>query len=145
MTLVKWNPRTSLMSGFDRMIENFFNENWNIINHPLTDWVPAVDIEETEKEYILKADVPGMSKKDVKVNVRDGVLSISGERKMEKKTNKDTYHYQERQYGSFNRTFRLPETIDEDKISAKFNDGILTVTMPKSAEVLPKEREIKIS
>lgn len=145
MTLVKWNPRRSLITDFDRLIGDFFNDDWKISSQRNSTWTPAIDIEEKDEEFVLTADTPGMTKKDVKLNIRDGVLSIKGERKVEKEDESGTYHYRERHLGTFCLTFRLPETVNEEKINATFQNGILTVSLPKFEEVKPKEREIKIS
>ncbi|MFQ6606769.1 MAG: Hsp20/alpha crystallin family protein [Fidelibacterota bacterium] len=144
MNLIKWTPRKSLVTDFDRMLDEFFENSW-FPTFNLASWSPAVDIEEREKEYVLTADVPGLNKKDVKVTVRDGILTISGDRKDEKKEEKGNYYYRERRIGSFCRSFRLPEGVNEDEIQAKFKNGILTVNLPKSETALPMEKEIKIS
>lgn len=145
MTLVKWNPRHSLITDFDRMIDGFFNNDWNLNTRALTNWSPAVDIKEQDDKFLITADIPGLTKKDVKLIVRDGVLSITGERNDKSEKETGSYHYRERRNGSFSRSFRLPETVNEEKISAKFANGILSVILPKFEEVLPKEQEIKIS
>ena len=108
-------------------------------------WSPAVDVKETDNSFVLSADIPGLTKKDIKVNVANGKLSISGERTYETDQENDNYHYRERRFGTFDRSFKLPDTVDEEKISASFKNGILIVALPKHANILPKEREIKVS
>lgn len=146
MTLVKWTPRRkSIFEDMDSIVRNAFNEDWNFPVRDLRQWAPAVDVEETDNNYNITADIPGLTKKDVKVNITNNILTISGERKTVNDSEKDHYHYRERHYGSFSRSFNLPETVKEDDVSASFKNGILAITLPKHEEVLPKEREIKIS
>ena len=146
MTLVKWTPRpASIFDDMDKMINNVFENDWNFPVRSKTNWSPAVDVKESDNSFTLTADIPGLTKKEVKVNVTDGILSISGERKFEDEKESGNYHYRERRYGSFSRTFNLPETVNEEDISASFKNGILSIELPKHEVVLPKEREIKIS
>ena len=146
MTLVKWTPRpTSILNDMDKMISNVFENDWNFPVRSKTNWSPPVDVKETDDSFTLTADIPGLTKKEVNVNVADGIVSISGERKFENEKESDHYHYRERQYGSFLRTFNLPETVNEEEITANFKNGILSIELPKQEVVLPKERQIKIS
>ena len=146
MTLVKWTPRRkSIFEDMDSIVRNAFNDDWNFQARDLRQWAPEVDVEEKDNHYIITADIPGLTKKDVKVNITNDILTISGERKTVNDSEKDHYHYRERQYGSFSRSFNLPETVKEDDVSASFKNGILEITLPKHEEVLPEEREIKIS
>ena len=110
----------------------------------LTTWTPACDIYETDKEVVLKIEVPGVKKEDVKVSLENKILTIHGERKFEEEVKKENYHRVERNYGEFLRTFTLPAFIDETKILADFKDGLLTVTLPKREEAKPKMIEVKI-
>ena len=146
MTLVKWTPRpTSILNDMDKMISNVFENDWNFPVRSKTNWSPPVDVKETDDSFTLTTDIPGLTKKEVNVNVSDGIVSISGERKFENEKESDNYHYRERQYGSFLRTFNLPETVNEEKITANFKNGILSIELPKQEVALPKERQIKIS
>lgn len=111
---------------------------------PLTTWTPACDIYETDKEVVLKIEVPGVKKEDVKVSLENTTLTIRGERKFEEEVKKENYHRVERNYGEFLRTFTLPAFIDETKILADFKDGLLTVTLPKREEAKPKAIEVKV-
>jgi HSP20 family protein len=111
----------------------------------LTTWAPRVDIAEDEKEYIINAELPGVKKEDVKVSVENGVLSIAGERKTEKEEKGKKYHRVEQTYGTFMRTFSLPEGSSGEKISAEFRDGILKVHLPKEEKAKAKAIEVKIS
>jgi HSP20 family protein len=110
----------------------------------LPDWSPQVDISEDDKEYLIKADLPEMKKEDVKVTVENGVLSVSGERKSEKEEKEKKFHRVERSYGTFLRTFTLPEDADSTKIAAEFKDGVLKVHLPKSPAAKPKPIEVKV-
>jgi HSP20 family protein len=107
-------------------------------------WSPLVDITEDEKEYLIKAELPDMKKEDVRLTVENEVLAISGERKFEKEEKGRKYHRVERAYGSFVRSFSLPEDADGSKVSADFKDGMLQVHLPKSQKSKPKAIEIKV-
>jgi len=146
MTLVKWTPKPkSIFDDMDSMVKTVFNNDWNFPTMKPEHWSPAVDVEEKDNEFILTADIPGLTKKDVKVNISDSVLKISGERSTSGESESDHYHYRERQHGSFSRLFNLPDSIEEDGVSATFKNGILSISLPKQEETLPKERDIKIS
>lgn len=111
----------------------------------MPDWAPAVDIVETPEEFVVKAELPEMKKEDVKVSVTGDVLSIEGERKQEKEEKGRKFHRVERTYGTFLRTFALPENVDGAKIRAEFKDGMLQVRMPKTEAPASKTTAIKIS
>ena len=145
MTLVKWTPRPmTVFNEMDSMINSLFNHDWNFPTKH-TDLAPAVDVKETDDLFLITADIPGLTKKDVKVNITDGKMTISGDAKVVENEENSRYHYRERRYGSFKRTFNLPESINEEKISASFKNGILEVELPKHENVLPKERVIKVN
>ena len=111
----------------------------------VTEWSPLVDISEDDKEYIVKAEIPEMKKEEIKINVHDDVLTVSGERKYEKEEKGKKYHRVERAYGSFMRSFVLPENADGSKISAEYKDGVLKVHLPKSEQAKKKAIEVKIA
>jgi HSP20 family protein len=111
----------------------------------VTEWAPSVDIIEDSKEWLVKADLPEVKKEDVKVTVENGVLSITGERKIEKEEKDKKYHRIERSYGSFFRSFSLPDGADGSKVSADFKDGVLKVHLPKSEKAAPKSVEVKVA
>ena len=123
---------------FDRFFEDFALPRLFSEEPALT---PAFDVSETEKELIVKAEVPGMDKKDIHINLSDGLLTIKGEKKQEKKN--ENYHSVERRYGMFSRTIRLPFEVEADKVDATYKDGVLKVTLPKSEAAKPKKIEIK--
>jgi HSP20 family protein len=106
-------------------------------------WSPSVDVSETKDNVIVNAEIPGMSKEDVKVTVQDNILTLSGEKKQEKEEKNGSYHRIERSYGSFRRSFILPTPVEADKVKATYKDGILRITLPKTEEV--KANEIPIS
>ncbi|MGO9171927.1 MAG: Hsp20/alpha crystallin family protein [Rhodomicrobium sp.] len=105
---------------------------------------PAWDVKETEKELVVKADLPGIDEKDIQLTILDGVLSLRGEKKSETTGEHENYHLMERSYGSFHRSIRLPETVDEDKVEASFDKGVLTVTLPKRPEMVKAQKKIEI-
>lgn len=108
-------------------------------------WSPVVDITEDDKEYAIKAELPDVKKEDIKLNVHDNVLTITGERKYEKEEKGKKYHRVERAYGSFMRSFTLPEDADGTKVTAEYKDGLLNVRLPKSEKAKPKSIEVKVS
>ena len=109
-----------------------------------TQWMPAVDIIEDEKEYLIKAELPDVRREDVHVKMQDGILALTGERKLEKEEKGKKFHRVERAYGWFNRTFELPMDVNPAKILAEFKDGVLKVHLPKSEEAKPKAIEVKV-
>ena len=110
----------------------------------VAEWAPLVDIVEDDKNYVIKAELPGLKKEEIKVGVQDDVLTISGERKYEKEEKDKKFHRIERAYGSFMRSFTIPEDSDGEKVSAEFKDGILRVHLPKTEKVKPKQVEVKV-
>jgi len=134
----------SMQSEMNRMFSRFFDRELPETSFRDNVWEPAVDISETGDEYQVSADLPGLTKDDVKISYEDGVVTIRGEKKQEKEDKGRNYHRVERCYGAFERSFRLPARVDVDKISAKFKDGVLDLRLPKTEEVKPKEIPIKI-
>ena len=110
----------------------------------LADWLPATDVHETEKEYVIKADLPEVAKEDVKVNLQDGVLTIEGERRREKEEKGKKFHKMEREYGKFVRRFVLPTEVEATLVRAEFKEGVLNVHLPKSEKAVPKAIEDKV-
>jgi HSP20 family protein len=134
------------MSGpsFDDFVERFFY-GWPAFSEEsdLT-WAPRVDVNETEKEFIIDAELPGMEKKDIHVGVENDMLKITGERKDERKSENGNYSRRERHYGKFERTFALPDTVDAEKVNAEFKNGLLTITLPKTEKAKPKEIAVEV-
>src|SRR2546423_9992534 len=111
----------------------------------LSEWMPAVDITEDENGFTIKAELPEVKKEDVKITVENGLLTISGERRVEKEEKGRKYHRMERAYGSFVRTFQLPEEADSNKVNAQFKDGVLTLGVGRSEKARAKQIEVKIN
>lgn len=133
------DPFSLLQNRLNRLFEPFAEETL-----PLTTWVPACDIYETDKEIVVKAELPGLKKEDVFVSIENNVLMIRGERKFEEEVKRENFHRVERTYGEFLRSFTLPTFIDANKILAEFKDGLLMVTLPKREEAKPKQIEVKV-
>jgi HSP20 family protein len=107
-----------------------------------TSWSPAVDIYETDNEIMVQAELPGVDRKDIALQLENNVLTLKGDRRFEKETNQENYHRIERSYGGFSRAFTIPTVVDEDKIRADYRDGILKIALPKKEQV--KAKQIKI-
>ena len=107
------------------------------------DWVPAVDVKETENEFVLHADIPGVDPKDIDVNMEKGLLTIQGQRDTSKTEENEGYTRVERHYGAFLRRFTLPDTADADKINAKYDNGVLQIVIPKQAKLQPRKIEVE--
>jgi HSP20 family protein len=149
MNIVKWNPFREL-EDMQTRLNRFLNEGVprraEAAEGPFfADWAPAVDIEETEAEYLIKAELPDVRKEEVKVQVLEGVLTIEGERKREKEEKGKRYHKVERAYGKFVRQFALPTEVEADKVKAEFKDGMLNVHLPKTAEAKPRAVDVKVA
>lgn len=127
------------------LFEEFFNEfPLNSMAERKETWVPSVDILEREGHLILRAELPGMTEKDIEVKLEGNTLTLRGERKMENEDKKNSYHRIESFYGSFTRSFRLPEGVDAEKINAEYKNGVLTVTIPQKPEVRPREIPVSV-
>jgi len=116
-----------------------FDRHW-----PFTAWIPLCDIYETDKEIVLKMELPEMRREDVHVTLENNVLTLSGERKFEEAVNRENYHRIERKYGQFIRTFNLPTFVEGSKVVAEFKEGMLRVTLPKHEEAIPRQIEVKV-
>ena len=147
MALIRWDPFRDLLSLQDRM-NRLFEESMTrnkVFEEALTTgvWSPVVDIYETDKSVILKAELPGMTKDDIVIEINENNLILKGERKFQKDIREENYHRIERSYGTFSRSFTLPDTVDRNKVSASFKDGILEITIPKIEGAKPKQIEIQ--
>ena len=142
MALVRYEP-WSLLNQFNRELDSLFARPSNESSVATSDWTPAVDIKETEKEFKILADIPGVDPKDIEVHMEDGVLTIKGEREVKKEEEKEGYKRVERSYGSFYRRFSMPDTADAEKISAKSVHGVLEVTIPKQEKVQPRKISVQ--
>jgi HSP20 family protein len=148
MNIVKWNPFREL-EDIQTRLNRVFNDA--PARRPesdglfFADWAPAVDIQETDKEYLIKAELPEMRKEDVKVEVLDGVLTIEGERTQDKEEKGKKFHKVERSYGKFVRQFALPNEVEMTNVQADYKDGVLNVHLPKTAAAKPKAVEVKVA
>jgi HSP20 family protein len=148
MALVKWDPFkevTTLQERINRLFEDAFPRARER-EEDLTPgaWRPAVDIYEGGNAVVLKAELPGIKKEDVSVEIKDNVLTIKGERKAESEINEEKYYRRERTYGTFSRSFNLQYTVNPDNIKARFKDGVLVIEMPKPEEEKPKQVNVNI-
>lgn len=144
MSLVRFeaNPMSSILDELDTIWSGGFTQTGRELMDRM---YPNVDIVETETGYVITADLPGLSKEDVKVHVENGVLTISGEKKTEvEKRDKNRYYHFERSYGKFSRAFSLPDHVDSVNIDARFNNGVLEVSLKKTEEAKPKAIEVKV-
>ena len=145
MSVVRWEPFRELMTLQDRLNRLFHetrarnDEDWALGGS----WAPAVDIYEKDGNIVLKAELPGLDPKDVDVRVENNVLTLRGERKFDNEVKRDSYHRVERAYGTFTRSFTLPNVVDTANIKADFKDGLLHVALPKKEEA--KQRQIQIN
>jgi HSP20 family protein len=149
MNLIKWDPFRELEDVSSRLNRIFGRTAGRTESDnemlAVADWMPSVDISETDAAYLIKGEIPGVKKEDVKVTIQDGMLTIQGERKMEKEEKDKKFHRVECSYGSFMRSFRVPDDADESAVKAEFKDGMLNVTLPKSAKSKPKSINVSVS
>ncbi len=144
----RWNPWREfdeMQKRLSSMLDLPAKANGEREQLTTSEWSPLVDISEDDKEFVVKAELPAVRKEDVKVSVEDGVLTITGERKFEKEEKDKKFHRIERSYGSFMRSFTLPEAVKAEKVAADFKDGVLHVRLPKDENAKPKAIEIKVS
>jgi len=144
-TLNRWEPfrgAAALQEQVSRLFDSVLERSGEESN--LTSWAPAVDIYETEHELVVKADLPEIDPKDLDIRVENNILTIRGERKFEKKVNEDNYLRVERAYGSFSRSFSLANTVNAEAIKADYQNGVLTLTIPKREEAKPKQIKVNV-
>lgn len=158
MTLIKWHPLrdvtawhpvTDLASEFttmqheiDRMFDRF--RGGVVDDNATSTWLPAVDIVEKANGYLVSVELPGVDKKDVKITVQNDVLTVRGEKKQESEKTGENYHRVERSYGIFQRSFTLPTSVKNSQIEASYDNGVLTISLPKAEEAKPKEIEVQV-
>jgi len=144
MALVRWDPvreLDSLQSDMNRLFDRFFDSgrgNGSAVRR----WIPAMDLVESEEDIVLRADLPGMTEEDVEIEIKDGVLTVSGERKAEHEQKGEGFHRVERAFGRFSRTLSLPDGVDASRVAASFDNGVLEVRVPKPEETKPTRVEI---
>jgi HSP20 family protein len=150
MAIVRWEPFRDLVAVQDRLNRIFddtfrgnprgSDEDWALGGQ----WAPSVDIFEHEGNLVLRAELPGIEPKDVDVHVENNVLTLRGERKFESEVKREKYHRVERAYGTFSRSFTLPNVVDTEKIKAEYKDGMLQVTLPQREEAKPKQIQVSV-
>ena len=149
MAIVRWEPFRDMLAAqreFDRLFRGAFGPAALGEEEASTrTWAPPVDIFENADNIVLKAELPGIDPKDVEIRVEDNTLYLKGDRKFEKEVKEQNYHRVERSYGTFTRSFSLPNSVDADKVGASYQDGVLTLTMPKKEEAKPKTIKINVS
>ncbi len=148
MAIVRFEPFRNLVtaqSEFDRFIREALSPTLGEGEVSTRTWAPPVDIYENGDNLVLKAELPGFNPDDVEIRVEDNTLYLKGERKFEKDVKEQNYHRVERSYGTFTRTFSLPNSVDADKVTANYKDGVLTLTMPKREEAKPKTIKINVN
>jgi HSP20 family protein len=147
MALVRWDPAReldALQGDMNRLFDGFFGRREGAAGSAYGSrrWIPPMDLVETEENLVLRADLPGVDEKDIEIEVKDGVLSVSGERKAQHEEKREGFHRVERSFGRFSRALELPKGVDPQSVSAHFDKGVLEVRMPKPAERKPTRIEI---
>ncbi len=147
MAIVRFDPFRELSSMQDR-INRIFGDAYRRSDEDVLkggDWTPPVDIfENKDHEIVLRAELPGLKREDIDIRVENSTLTLRGERKQESEANQDNYHRVERSYGSFSRSFSLPTTVNTEKVSATFADGVLTITLPTREEAKPRQIQVQV-
>lgn len=145
MAIIRWDPFRDLITlreKMNRLFEDTFAARGEEKDLMASTWTPSVDIYETENDVILTAEIPGIEDKGIEIKIEDSTLSIKGERKLEKETKEENYHRIERAYGTFYRSFTIPHNVDQDKIQAEHENGVLKITMPRKPELKPQKVKI---
>ena len=148
MTMIRWDPFrevSALQERMNRLFSNFrsaspYREE-EISQGP---WIPPVDIYETEESLVFKAELPGVTKEDITVEVKDSTLTLKGEKRFEREAKEESYYRVERAYGAFQRAFTLPGMMEQEKVKAKFKDGILEIVLPKTEKAKPKQIKVEV-
>jgi HSP20 family protein len=143
MELIRWNPMRDMFS-FRHQMNHLFDDVFKPVVRgdsrlSMWNWNPTVDIYDNDENIVIKAELPGIDKKDIVIDVKDGVLTLKGERSFDNEVKEEKYYCRERTFGKFERVFRLPADIDPEKISADYKDGILKIDIPKPEEQQPKQ------
>lgn len=145
MSIINWNPFTELediQSDINKLFDDSLFRKRKAKTSELSFWQPVIDVIENKNEFKIRAEIPGIVKEDIKININNDVLTIKGEKKQETEEKEANYHRTERIYGLFQRQLALPQNVDANKISAKFKDGVLEVVIPKGEEAKPKEIKV---
>lgn len=142
-----WKPFRELervRREMDRFWDSFFEDRPARRGEEGREWLPSLDVSETDKDIVVRAEIPGIDPKDIDISLTNDLLTIKGEKQQEKEEKDENYHLVERSYGSFTRSVRIPGQVQNDKIGASYKNGILKVTLPKSEEAKKKEIKIKV-
>ena len=143
MNLIRYSPNRWFDFPFDRVFDEFWGRAPEAAATATDVWAPRVDIREEKDAVLLSAELPGVSKDDLKIELENGVLTLSGEKKAERTENENGFYRSERVYGAYQRSFRVPETVDAERISAGYANGVLTLTLPKRPEAAPRKIAVK--
>lgn len=147
MSLMRNSDWRGFRSEFDRLFDEFFSPQRGLSTTQGqgkggTFWAPAVDVSENGENFVVHAELPGIKQEDIDIELENNVLTLKGQRKFERKDEKENYHFVERSYGSFYRSFTLPRNVDPNGIQASFSDGVLTISIPKAEEAKPRKVQI---
>jgi HSP20 family protein len=149
MALIRWDPFKELTTLQERMNRLFSDvrsrPTYGEEEMAAGNWMPPVDIYENAESIIIKAELPGITKEDITVEVKNNTLTLKGEKKFEKEVKEEHYYRMERSYGTFQRAFTLPSTVQQEKVKAKFKEGVLEVQIPKAEEAKPKQVKVEVS
>jgi len=148
MAIVRWSPfrgMVSLQDEMNKIFDEFFGRVPSGVEMDEGVWSPSVDISENNNVITINAEIPGMSKEDIELNIQDNTMTLKGEKKQEKEEKDADYHRVERSYGAFVRSFALPTAVQADKVKASYKNGVLRIILPKSEEVKPKEIPIEVN
>ena len=146
MSLIRWRPQNALSPFADLLnLQQEVNRLFNGSSLGSTAWAPAVDVYDNKDSLVIKADLPGLTQKDIDVSIEDDILKIKGQKKQEQEVKEDNYYRLERAYGSFERSFSLPVSVDAAKIKAAYKDGVLQLTLPKKEQPKPKQIKVDIT
>ena len=148
MSIIRWDPFGGADESFNRLLPSLFGRwprmTWAGDGETKFEWSPSADISETDKEYRIRAELPAVKKDDVKVSVEGGAITIQGERRQQKEDKSEKYHRVETAYGSFTRSFVLPDDVNTDAIQCESKDGVLVVHLPKKEQIKAKPKQIKV-
>jgi len=147
MALVRWDPFADLFRVQDQMNRLFADVSRRRTREPALDasWAPPVDIFEDNENFVIKVELPEIDAKNVDIHLENNTLTLTGERKLERDESKDQYHAIERFYGKFSRSFTLPDSVDQDKVTARAGDGVLRLVLPKKPETKPRAIDVKVA
>jgi len=148
MALMRSNPLLAELSGMRNRLNRLFSQDefWSYDTHAgANEWIPAVDIIESEREITIKAELPGVEPKDVSISLANNVLTLKGHRESEKEVRKENYYRMERATGAFGRSFTIPASIDSDRVTADFKNGLLTITLPKQESSKGRTIEVNVT